>query len=220
MSSYQISNTHSRSIAIDRPATSEDEFCLAYFYCARNSGEPERLDPESILRSIARQLSGANLDAGRILNPVAGLNEERKSKSFANGQLRLKESIDLIAKLTGFYSITTIVIDALDECDPMTRHRLLSGFTKIVQKAAGLVKILVSSCDENDIVPRLQNLPNLYIKASHNSRDIQKYVEHEVRQAIAEARLLAGKVSPELADDIVGTHAWRKGDVSSSKPRD
>lgn len=202
MSTYQISNTHSRSIAIDRLATSEDKLCLAYFYCARNSGEPEWLDPESILRSIARQLSGANLDAGRILNPVAG---ERKSKSFVNGQLRLKESIDLIAKLTGFYSITTIVIDALDECDPMTRHRLLSGFTKIVQKAAGLVKILVSSCDENDIVPRLQNLPNLYIKASHNSRDIQKYVEHELRQAIAEARLLAGKVSPELADDIVGT---------------
>ena len=33
---------------------------LAYFYCAREAAEPERADPEKILLSIARQLSGTN----------------------------------------------------------------------------------------------------------------------------------------------------------------
>lgn len=35
---------------------------VAYFYCARDNAETQRADPEEILRSIARQLSGIDED--------------------------------------------------------------------------------------------------------------------------------------------------------------
>lgn len=38
----------------------------------------------------------------------------------------------------------TIIIDALDECDPARVHELLINLDEIIQKTAGLVKVFVS----------------------------------------------------------------------------
>jgi hypothetical protein len=67
------------------------------------------------------------------------------------------------------------------------------------------VKVLVSSRDDQDIVLHLDSSPNLYIKASDNALDIQRYVETEVEQAVKTRRLLGGCVSEDLKLEIIGT---------------
>lgn len=139
----------------------------------------------------------------QVLRVVAEAYQEREKNNFADGPLRLEESIELIIKLTSHYSITTIVIDALDECVEKTRHQLLESLINIIKKASGLVKVFVSSRDDKDIVLSLQDLPNLYIKASHNTDDIRKYVQIEVNQAIADKRLLDGNISEGLRNEVI-----------------
>ncbi|KAH0536664.1 hypothetical protein FGG08_006490 [Glutinoglossum americanum] len=185
-------------------ANSRDGYCLAYFYCSRNAAEPERSNPEDIIRSIVRQISSPP-PGESVLGPVTEKYEERKRKSFANGPLSLEESVEVIIELTSYYLRTTIVIDALDECDRNTRHRMLKALDSILQKSSGLVKIFVSSRDDQDIVLRLESSPNMYIKASDNAPDIRQYVQNEVRQAIYDKRLLGGDISEQLRGDIIRT---------------
>ena len=194
-----------RSLVIDEIANRmESELGLAYFYCTRNTAEPERAEPEHIARSLVRQLSRPK-SGQRLFSLVTDAYQQRKEKFFADGHLRLEESLELIISLTRHYSITIIVIDALDECNEKTRYKLINGLTSIIKKGSNLVKIFVSSRDDKDIVLSLQDLPNLYIKASHNTQDIRKYVHNEVEQAIADKRLLRGNISKGLQQEVIQT---------------
>ena len=92
----------------------------AFFYCSRNTSEPARSSPEAIIASIARQLS--NLQPGAaLLPPMVTTYKRRETEGFASGPLRMDESTALIIQLIEYYPLTTIVIDALDECDPDKR---------------------------------------------------------------------------------------------------
>ena len=98
-----------------------------------------------------------------------------------------------------------IIIDALDECDPARRHELLQALDTIIQISASLVKVFVSSRDDNDIVCRLSNSPNVFIHASDNGEDIQRFVYAEVTQAVKDRRLLCGDLSDSLKNLITST---------------
>ncbi|CZR67760.1 uncharacterized protein PAC_17659 [Phialocephala subalpina] len=160
---------------------------LALFYCLRAEAEPERADPDEILRCILKQLScsTANLP---IREPVASW-------------LNVSECEELIVALLN-ENPATIVIDALDECNAKRRHELLQALDNIIQRSASLVKIFVSSRDDNDIVCHLERSQNIFIKAIHNRADIERYVNVEVEKAIAERRLLCGDVSQSLQEKI------------------
>ena len=176
---------------------------LAFFYCNRNDAERERANPEDILRSIVRQLSMSGFHE-RLSDFVAAKYTERQDKHFADGPLRLDECVDLIVRLTEQYTCTTIIIDALDECNVTTRHSLLAALSSIMQHGSS-TKIFVSSRDDKDITLQLQELPNLYIKASNNAKDIDRYVHFKVRQALADRRLLDGNVSAKTIRHISDT---------------
>src|SRR5215469_2628889 len=88
-----------------------------FFYSSRNRAEPGRSDPKAILASLARQLSA--LEPGKpLLKPTLDLYKKKEAEGFASGSLRIEESCALIIQLIEQYPVTTIVIDALDECDP------------------------------------------------------------------------------------------------------
>lgn len=176
---------------------------LAFFYCNRNDAERERASPEGILRSVVRQLSMSGPHA-RLSKFVAAKYTERECKHFTDGPLRLDECVDLIIKLTEQYTSTTIILDALDECDVTTRHSLLAALSSITQHGSS-TKIFVSSRDDKDITLQLQNVPNLYIKASNNAKDIDRYVHFKVEQAVADRRLLDGNVSAKTVRHISNT---------------
>lgn len=160
-----------------------------FFFCSRSIAEPGRSDPEAILASIVKQLS--SLEAGSpLLDPVVKKYTERESEGFASGSLRMEESSDLITQLTDHYPLTIIIIDALDECDHRKRNDLLDELEKILRQSSQLVKIFLSSRDDQDIVCQLQHYPNLEISSDRNSDDIAAFVKEETDRLVQKKRLL------------------------------
>lgn len=173
-----------------------------FFYCSRNTAEPERSDPKVILASIVRQLS--SLEAGLpLLDPAIHKYRERESKGFASGALSIEESRNLIIQLIEHYPLTTIIIDALDECDPQTRFDLLEVIKSILQDSSQLVKIFLSSRDDQDIVCELNDYPNLEISSGRNKDDIEAFVNTETDRLVAKKRLLRNSNSREDLKQLI-----------------
>jgi hypothetical protein len=180
-----------RSLVIDTVESQRgsSQVALAYFYCKRNNNEPDRQDPDAILRAIVKQL--ACLRTGLPLQEaVVREYNERKKDGFSKGYLQLDISIEIILELTKVYPQTTIILDALDECDVNKRDELIGALHHIVDNAPNLVKIFVSSRDDDDIVFQLEKTSNLSIKASDNIRDIERFVKAEISRSIKEGKLL------------------------------
>ena len=177
---------------------------IAYFYCVRNNAEPERADPEAIMRSILRQLSCSNPDLP-VRQPVVRAYEEKKEEAMGEPpSLSIEERENLILTLLE-NDPATIIIDALDECDPLERYKLLDALRNILSKSASLVKIFVSYRDDGDIVCRLIESPNIYICASKNHGDIKRFIEFEVDKAIKGKRILRGLVPEDVRAEITQT---------------
>jgi hypothetical protein len=176
---------------------------VAYFYCSRSHAEPQLADPEEILRSIARQLSGINEDLP-VREPAMHKYEGQAKAAFGTRRLTLDEAVQLILELLND-NPATIIIDALDECDPNRRHELFESLEEIVQKSVNIVKIFVSSRNDGDIICRLADSPNIYIDAQQNEEDIERFIFMEVEKAIYLKRILGGHVSQELKHVIIDT---------------
>jgi hypothetical protein len=160
-----------------------------FFYSSRNTAEPGRSDPRAIFASLARQLSCP--EPGQpLLKPTIDLYRKKEAEGFASGSLRIEESCTLIIQLIEQYPLTTIVIDALDECNPKKRGDLLKVLEQILHESTSLVKIFVSSREDHDIVLRLQHYPNLDIKSDRNSDDIAAFVNHQTERLIEDGELL------------------------------
>jgi hypothetical protein len=160
-----------------------------FFYSSRNKAEPGRSDPNAILASIARQLS--SLEPGKpLLKPTLDLYKKKEAEGFGFRSIQIEESCALIMQLIEQYPLATIVIDALDECNPEKRYDLLKALEKILRESSTLVKIFVSSRDDHDIVFRLQRYPNLEIKSDRNNDDIVAFVKDQTEQLIEEGKLL------------------------------
>ncbi len=127
---------------------------IAFFYCARSTAEPERAQPIKIMGSLLRQLASSKPDLP-VEEPVAKEYEARKKKAEGGSstlkQLTVEDCTRLILELTKDHP-ATIIIDALDECDDETRNELLEALDDIISKSAKIVKVLVSSRDDVDIV--------------------------------------------------------------------
>jgi hypothetical protein len=161
----------------------------AFFYCSRNAAEPSRSNPVAILASIVRQLSSAQ-PTDPLLDPIVKGYQRREAEGFASGPLRIEESYELIIRLVEYYPLTTIIIDALDECDPERRADLLETLERILHESTSLVKIFVSSRDDQDIVCHLREYPSLEIASWRNKDDIANFVRAETNSLIQKRKLL------------------------------
>ena len=195
---------NSRSVFVEEQlndATRENNPCPIYFYCTRNPAEPERAIPHKILGSLVRQLACSPSDAP-ILEPVRDLYKDREQNGFAAGPLTLEESTALTIELSEGRPLTAIIIDALDECDLSSRGDLLEALSRIIHDSRGLVKILVSSRADADIVSHFSECLNLRIEASQNQDDIEYYIDFQVEDLVKRKNLLYGNVSKELKQTI------------------
>jgi hypothetical protein len=86
--------------------------------------------------------------------------------------------------------MTTIVIDALDEIDSEDRHALLEALEDILQEAVRLVKVFVSSRDDQDIIYTLNEYSSLDLASDKNQRDIEEFVRTETERLVSNRRLL------------------------------
>jgi hypothetical protein len=161
----------------------------AYFYCSRNPTEPGRSEPDAIIASIVRQLSGLQ-GSHAMLPPALKLYRDREEDGFASGPMSLDESIGMIVELSEYYPQLSIIIDALDECHSEKRGLLLDALEQILRMSFGMVKIFVSSRNDHDIVCHLQSYPDLCISSEKNKVDIVSFVEVETETLISRRKLL------------------------------
>lgn len=123
----------------------------------------------------------------------------REEDDFASGEF----SKDFIIELAEQRFSTTIILDALDECDPKRLPDMLKALQDILQRSSGLVKIFVSSRDDQDIVWRLKDYPNLEIDARKYHDDIVNFVQSEIELRIRDKDLLKGSITAALKAKII-----------------
>jgi hypothetical protein len=174
----------------------------AFFYCSRNTAEPARSDPEQILASLASQLSNLRPEQP-LLHPTVSIYEKKEAEGFASGPLRIEESRDLIIQLAELYPLTIIVIDALDECNPEKRSDLLDALDMILRECSNLIKVFISSRDDQDIVFCLKQYPNLEISSERNSEDIASFVKTTAKDLIRKRKLLKYSQSKQDMEDLI-----------------
>ena len=84
----------------------------------------------------------------------------------------------------------TIIIDALDKCDPGLRHVLFKALDEIVAKSENNAGVFLISRSDGDIVARLTSTPNIYIDAQWNGSDINRFIVTELNRVIQQKQLL------------------------------
>lgn len=172
-----------------------------YFYCSRNPAEPGRSQAKEVAASIARQLS--YVDEKSLLEPAIQKYKERQRTGFSKGPLDLDETRALIIELLAYYPVATIILDALDECTLESREELLDTIDYIVQESPTLVKIFVSSRDDQDIASQLQGYPKVELSSSKNSKDITAFVHQEVQVLKCKRPLRGVPNVEEVAQSII-----------------
>ena len=105
--------------------------------------------------------------------------------------------------------MTIIIVDALDECDPLRRQNLLDAFEHILKESVGLVKIFVSSRNDQDIVYSLRGYPNMEVSSEKNTADIKTYVETETMRLVKTGQLLRNsrekeKMTASIIEQVSG----------------
>jgi len=183
-------------------STSPNE-ALCFFYCKRD-GEASRRKPLTVLQAVIRQLSLCQPDG--LPNEILIRYTEDGADGFPAGKsgvLRWEDCRALLLSLLNLYPQTTIIIDALDELDidyeSKHRHLLLELLNDVVLQCDSLVKIFVASRDDQDIVMELEKVPNLFIKATDNLKDIQRYI---IREFETDKRFFRAPWSPELKNIV------------------
>lgn len=180
---------------------------LAYFYC--HYGEDQRRDPGAILRSLVKQLCLQG-PASKLPEPVLSIYHKRETAGDLSNLLSVEESKCLLIELCAGFSHSTLIVDALDECDAKTRGRLFDVLQNVVSESkAARVKAFVTSRDDADIRKKFSDSPNVYIQERDNSGDINTYIRAELELCIVEKSLLDGVVSSELKARII--HALETG---------
>ncbi|KJX98386.1 hypothetical protein TI39_contig414g00007 [Zymoseptoria brevis] len=176
-----------------------------YFFCSRNTAQPERAVPEQILRSLVRQASEP--PGGALHSTLRARFESRRTA----GEILGDEATEIIIETIKDRHMTYIVIDALDECDPQTRDVLIDALIEIPSRSTSLVKIFVTSRDtRTHITSRMNVYPAVAIDASRNQADVDLYVRRSVRTAIEKNKLLrTEKVDKDFEDKIVNSSAGR-----------
>lgn len=171
---------------------------LAYFYCDRN--QEDRRDPVLILRSFVRQLSVCRRQ-NAIQTLIVAEYEQRRQRGFSSGKLTIRECAKLVLDYVDIYPQTTLVLDALDECNPRTRIQLIEVFDSLLTQSSKPVKIFISSRLDKDIKSRFQCGPNVGIQATDNHHDIAKFVRSKIENNL----IWFNNFSPTLRDDVVQT---------------
>lgn len=172
---------------------SQNQEGFAFFYCNRN--EEQRRTPLSVLRSYVRQLSTAANQPGEMRKK---LREAWREKTLKGSELGLEACQEQLLESVNLYRRTTLVLDALDECEPGSRRELVETIELLLSKAEKPLKVFISSRKHRDIRCRFLNKPNIEIEARHNEDDIRRFVNQEIVKHEGWTDM-----SPTLRDEIL-----------------
>ncbi|KAG8525671.1 uncharacterized protein KY384_000431 [Bacidia gigantensis] len=175
-----------------------------FFYCTRSEREPERGECVRILQSLVRQM--AVLGPSKTpLKPAYEVYANHKHEGFPANSLNQEDCVNLISRLSDSWPLTTIIVDALDECEEEQKIDFLQALEDIQDRSSGLLKILISSREDQILRPRLKDHPHITILETDNCSDIEHFVNHEVERIVKQRRLLRGIVPDSLIRKIKQT---------------
>lgn len=103
----------------------------------------------------------------------------RKAKK-EQRQLSMPECKAALSELLKSYPRTTLVLDALDECEVDARKEIVLVLRSLATDAERPVKIYIASRKEPDIERNLGSGNLIEIGTSDNKGDIEKYIEQEM----------------------------------------
>ncbi|KAJ3545821.1 hypothetical protein NM208_g2322 [Fusarium decemcellulare] len=157
---------------------------FAFFYCSRF--DPARRNFKNILRSYIRQLSEVPRRSARIHE--APYNIYQKAGNIQN-DISLKDCEATLEDIINSYPRTTLVLDALDECEAETRRQIAEFFQHLIKKTTRLLKVFLASRKEVDIERHLESFQGpqmlVQISTSDNRSDIEKFVvENMAKHAV------------------------------------
>ena len=177
---------------------------VAYFYCSRKGTDSRNAGPEEILRALLRQLIGRDAIRGSVAQDYQRRKEQADATGAQTPSLGKEEIVAHILNITADDPVI-LIVDALDEIDNQKRGDLFDALDQIVQESQNVVKIFLSSRDDGDIVDRFNRYSNVRIHQGLNRDDINHFVQHKVDQAIMSKKLLRGRVTSLLRDEIITT---------------
>lgn len=148
----------------------------AYFYCAKNSAETARSNPDEILRSIVRQMTvsqgSISMIHERVLREYERWEAEANVHGFDITKLEAEECVRLILRMTAA-NPATIILDAVDEVQSASRHVLISALNQVVRESLSVVKVFLSSRDDSNVLALLPHADTLRIRGEYNQEDIK-----------------------------------------------
>lgn len=147
---------------------------FAFFYCDRN--DEQRRSPLSVLQCLVRQLSTSAQNPECVRKSVQDLYRKRRMESSG---LNLADCKEQLLQSVNRYEQTTIVLDALDECEPGSRLEIITAIESAFASRKSF-KVFISSRRDRDIRKRFSNKPNIDIQATHNEKDIKKFVHEKI----------------------------------------
>lgn len=168
---------------------------FAFFYCSRY--EEDRRQPLSVLQRYVRQLSTTVSKQDHMHTKLRKLHHELRLKG---SDMSFHICGQYLLELLNTYPKTTLILDALDECEPDSRSRLYETIDFLLEQSLRPVKIFISSRPDGDIRHQFLERPNIEIHARSSQSDIEKFVTETIR-----THRRWGRISPSLRNDIVKT---------------
>lgn len=170
---------------------------FAYFYCDRS--DEARRKPKTILGSYVRQLSEVPHHPSRIHKDVYDLHYQANKEE---RQFSTNECKTLLCKLVNSYPRTTLILDAMDECEEEDRKDLLDILFSLARGGEHPVKIFIASRPETGIHahPGFRNL--VEIGTSDNKRDIENYIEQRLSQQAGQWVSVSDNVKEKVKSTI------------------
>jgi hypothetical protein len=167
---------------------------ITYFYCEKGRNT---LD---ILRSIVRQLSFS-----RKAPEIEPFIKKVFQGSSKKGELDLNDCEGFIPTLFGRCKSTTVIIDALDECDDP--HQLLSSLKSLsttLHNDGVSVRCFISSRNDVPVQRLLDSCTAVSVTANLVGSDLRRFVEQYVIGVTAEEdHALSGDENSALRERIV-----------------
>ncbi|RSL98170.1 hypothetical protein CDV31_012704 [Fusarium ambrosium] len=142
----------------------------------------------SIFHSLIFQLASDSLT----------LQTELRQSSHKHLRNSLEEAADLLRSLLEIAGVVHVVIDGVDEIDPVERSKLLRELFKLVD-ACQNCRILLSSRAEDDISTALRGKVTEIKVDQRNAGSIQRFVSHWMRDWFDQRRFI-----PEVRHEIEG----------------
>lgn len=177
------------SLIIDRLTTeapSPEEAPIYFYIDFRNTAKTK---VANIYRSLCVQLLSHFVD---LPDELEARYDKQKMEN-----LYEQELLDILHLLVEKAKTpTTVVIDALDECE--TRNDFMNAMVELPEKTR--IRLLVTSRENVDIKHKFANQPTVQIRPELTKHDITLYVTEEVKR---HARL--GALSSDTREKVIST---------------